>query len=69
VDVVTAFFRNYSLSLFEWATKIKCGGFLPKKGIFKVKDYFGALSIAEGSGFPWKSAWKTKFPTRAAFFV
>jgi hypothetical protein len=38
-----------------------------KKRIFKVKDYFGALSIVEGSGFPWKSAWKTKSPTRDAF--
>jgi hypothetical protein len=40
-----------------------------KKGIFKVKDFFGALSIAEGSGFPWKSVWRTKSPPRAAFFV
>jgi hypothetical protein len=42
---------------------------LSKKGIFKVKEFFGALSIAEGSGFPWKSVWRTKSPPRAAFFV
>jgi hypothetical protein len=35
----------------------------------KKKDYFRALSRAEGRGFPWKSVWSTKSPPRAAFFV
>jgi hypothetical protein len=40
-----------------------------KKGRFKVKDFFKALSNAEGYDFPRKSVWRTKAPPRAAFFV
>ena len=40
-----------------------------KKGIFKVKDFFGALSIVEGSSFPWKSVWRIKSLPRVVFFV
>ena len=42
---------------------------LSKKGMFKVKEFFGALSNVACSGFPWKSVWRTKAPPRAAFFV
>ena len=38
-----------------------------QKGIFKVKDFFEALSIAEGSGFLWKSVWRTKSPQGLRF--
>ena len=40
-----------------------------KKGTFKLKDFFRALSRVEGRGFPWKSVWRTKSPPKAAFFV
>ena len=63
------FIRSYRLSQFEWGAKTNCGGFPPKKGIFKVKDFFGALSIAEGSGFPWKSVWRTKSTKGCIFCV
>ena len=31
------FFRNYSLSQFEWGDKINCGGFPPKKEFLRSK--------------------------------
>ena len=63
------FIKNCRLSLFEWGAKISCSGFPPKKGIFKVKYFFGALSIVEGRVFPWKSLWRTKSPPRVVLFV
>jgi hypothetical protein len=40
-----------------------------KKGVFKVKSYFSSLAGSEGSCFPWKSVWRTRAPSRAAFFA
>lgn len=36
---------------------------------FSVKSYYSLLSGKEDSGFPWKSVWKTRAPSRAAFFA
>jgi hypothetical protein len=40
-----------------------------RKGMFKVKVFFGALPNVAGSSFPWKSVLRTKAPPRVAFFV
>jgi hypothetical protein len=40
-----------------------------KKCIFTVKIFFHTLVNTEGRGFPWKSVWRTKAPSRAAFFT
>jgi hypothetical protein len=40
-----------------------------QKKVFLRLDFSGALSTVEGSGFPWKSVWRTKSLPRAAFFV
>jgi hypothetical protein len=69
VDVVTAFFQKLQTISIRMGSQDKLWWIPSKKCIFKVKDFFGASSIAEGSSFPWKSVWRTKSPPRAAFFV
>ena len=36
---------------------------------FLVRDYYRILAGAASFGFPWKSIWKQKIPSRVAFFV
>ena len=36
---------------------------------FKVSDYYKILVGNTILGFPWKSIWKQKIPSRVAFFV
>jgi hypothetical protein len=40
-----------------------------KKGVFRVKSYFGSLSCSGGTRFPWKSVWRSQAPPMAAFFT
>jgi hypothetical protein len=39
-----------------------------KKGVFEVKLFYKALSNPATETFPWKSIWRTKVPSRVAFF-
>jgi hypothetical protein len=39
------------------------------KGLFEVKSYYRALLPCGSLSFPWKSVWRSKAPTREAFFV
>ena len=36
---------------------------------FLVSDYYRILAGTTSYGFPWKSIWKQKIPSRIAFFV
>ena len=36
---------------------------------FLVSDYYRILAGSAFFGFPWKSIWKQKIPSRVAFFV
>ena len=36
---------------------------------FLVSDYYRILAGTAFFGFPWKSIWKQKIPSRVAFFV
>ena len=36
---------------------------------FLVKDYYKILASSTILGFPWRSIWKQKIPSRVAFFV
>jgi hypothetical protein len=69
VDVVTAFFQKLQSVSIQRGSQYKLWWIPSKKGTFKVKDFFTALSRVEGRDFPWKSVWRTKSPPRAAFFV
>jgi hypothetical protein len=69
VDVVTALFQKLQSIAIQRENQDKLWWIPSKKGTFKVKDFFKALSRAEGRGFPWKGVWRTKSPPRAAFFV
>jgi hypothetical protein len=40
-----------------------------KRGLFKVKDFFIALTCNDYRRFPWKSVRRTQAPPRAGFFV
>jgi len=40
-----------------------------KKGVFRVKNYFGSLTCSGGTWFSWKSVWRSQAPPRAAFFT
>lgn len=40
-----------------------------KKGIFSVNSFYQKLTNSRMSMFPWKSIWKMKVPSKAAFFV
>jgi hypothetical protein len=39
-----------------------------KKGVFEVKSFYKVLSNPANEMFPWKSIWRTKVPSRVAFF-
>ena len=69
VDVVTTLFQKLQSVAIQREIQDKLRWILSKKRTFKVKDFFKALSRAEGRGFPWKSVWRTKSPPRATFFV
>ena len=69
VNVVTAFFQKLQSVSIQRESQDKLWWIASKKGTFKVKDFFRALTRVEGRGFPWKSVWRTKSPPRAAFFV
>jgi hypothetical protein len=69
LDVVTALFQKLQSVAIQRGIQDKLWWIPSKKGTFKVKDFFRALSRMEGRGFPWKSVWRTKSPPRAAFFV
>jgi hypothetical protein len=40
-----------------------------KKGVFRVKSYFGSLTCSGGTRFPWKSVWQSQAPPMATFFT
>ena len=40
-----------------------------KKGKFNVRSFYNILAWKEASPFPWKSNWRTKAPSRVAFFT
>ena len=69
VDVVTALFQKLQSVAIQRGIQDKLWWIPSKRGTFKVKDFFRALSRAEGRGFPWKSVWRTKSLPRVAFFV
>ena len=69
VDVVFAFFKKLQSISTQKGSQDKLWWIPSKKGTFKVRDFFRALSKVEGRGFPWKSVWRTKSPPRAVFFV
>ena len=69
MNVVTALFQKLQPVAIQRRNQDKLRWIPSKKWTFKVKDFFRALSRAEGRGFPWKSVWWTKSPHRAAFFV
>ncbi len=37
--------------------------------IFEVRSYYSVLVQPSCTSFPWRSVWKTKVPTRLAFFI
>jgi hypothetical protein len=39
-----------------------------KKGVFEVKSFYKILSNTATEMFPWKSIWRSKVPSRVAFF-
>ena len=49
--------------------RIKCVGYLAKIKGFLVSDYYRILVGNTFYGFPWKSIWKQKIPSRVDFFV
>jgi hypothetical protein len=69
VEIVTSFYQRLQSVSIRMGCQDKLWWNPSKKGRFKVKDFFRALSNAEGYDFPWKSVWRTKAPPRAAFFV
>jgi len=40
-----------------------------KKGVFRVKSYFGSMTCSGGTRFPLKSVWQSQAPPRTAFFT
>jgi hypothetical protein len=40
-----------------------------QKGKFNVRSFYNILARKEASHFPWKSIWRTKTPSRVAFFT
>jgi hypothetical protein len=69
VEVVTSFYQRLQTVSIRMGHQDKLWWSPSKRGRFKVKDFFRALSNEEDYGFPWKSVWRTKAPPRAAFFV
>jgi len=51
----------------DWADSLRWVS--SKKGVFRVKSYFGSLTCSGGTRFPWKSVWRTQEPPMAAFFT
>jgi hypothetical protein len=68
MDVISLFFELL------YSCKISRGNadciwwFPSKKGIFEVKSFYKILSSLATEVFPWKSIWRSKVPTRVAFF-
>jgi hypothetical protein len=68
MDVISTFFEMlYSWKLSQvnvdqiyWSPS--------KKGVFEVKSFYKVLSNPTTKMFPWKSIWRTKVPSRVAFF-
>ena len=52
----------------DYRKRIKKKNTNKQKG-FKVSDYYKILVGNTFFGFPWKSIWKQKIPSRVAFFV
>jgi hypothetical protein len=50
-----------------WRTS--CGGFPQSKGSFEVSTFYRVLSPPGSVSFPWKGIWRTKVPSRVAFFT
>jgi hypothetical protein len=50
-----------------WRTS--CGGFPQSKGSFEVSTFYRVLSPPGSVSFPWKGIWRTKAPSRVAFFT
>ena len=40
-----------------------------RKGIFDVRSFYKIIEYKDKPSFPWKSTWRTKAPSKVAFFV
>lgn len=49
--------------------EIEFDGMGQRAGFFSVKSYYLALIGRQRSSFPWKAIWKSKTPSRMAFFA
>ncbi len=64
VDEVASFFIIFIpsyLLVVHWALKTN--------GVFDIHSYYQAICGTMGMGFPWKSIWRVKAPSRVAVFV
>jgi hypothetical protein len=68
VDTFAAFFQVLHSVSFNRGSEDKLWWIPSKKGLFKVGSFFSSLACDVRSHFPWKSAWRTQAPPRAAFF-
>jgi hypothetical protein len=39
------------------------------KGIFDIRSFYKTIAFKDNPSFPWKSIWRTKAPSKVAFFV
>jgi hypothetical protein len=68
VDVFVSFFQVLHSVKVSRGSEDKLW-WVSKKCLFKVKSFFYSLACSGSSRFPWKSVWRTKAQSRAAFFV
>jgi hypothetical protein len=69
VDVFASFFQMLGSTKVNME-RADCLKWVPsKKGVFRVKSFFGSMMCAGGTRFPWKCVWRSQAPLRAAFFT
>ena len=69
LEIVSAFMELlYSCPIRRGSLDEMCWRLSSQKA-FTVRSYYSCLLQPSGSFFPWKSVWKSKVPTRVAFFT
>ena len=69
VDEVASFFHHLHTKLPTREDGDRVHWALKTDGVFDIRFYYQAICGTMGVGFPWKSIWRVKAPSRVAVFV
>jgi hypothetical protein len=69
VEALASFYTLLYSHTMRWEGEDRMWWIPSRKGKFEVSSFYRILASKDSIPFPWKSIWRTKAPSRVAFFA